>query len=439
VRCRLRERAPNDDAAFTDAGNAIVADGFGIMIYANGNRPTPLLRARKRSKMLGSQLHSGDARARLIATCALLVWIVAFLALRGWMVGHGATPLRWDVGWYVDIATRGYTFNGNISVGQNVAFLPAWPSLLNVLMRLGLAGPGAVLVLSLACAIGGSSLLFRALCAATTPATSAVACALAIASPFSMYFLNGYSESLYFLSMSAFWWALFARRDTALAALFAGLAGLVRPYGVVLAVVWAIEVARREHLAGTPPARIVARLAALGPLAIAGPLIVCLYHAHQFGDLFLYRNILGAWGADIVSSGWADFVNHLRVESRSLAVFHPSLVIAFPTEAARLLFWMGLAVTVAAARRAPPGITLYGLGLIAFCVGSTEGAANLGRHLATNIALPLGIVLLLSPHWTAQARQADHLRYGLLAAAFCLSLAAQMLFLSWFYQGRWVS
>ncbi|MET0232082.1 MAG: hypothetical protein ABW186_14205 [Rhodanobacteraceae bacterium] len=239
--------------------------------------------------------------------------------------------------------------------------------------------------------------------------------------------------------MSAFWWALFERRDAALAALFAGLAGLVRPYGVVLAVVWAIEVARREHLAGTPPLRIIARLAALGPLAIAGPLVVCLYDAHQFGDLFLYRNILGAWGADIVSSGGADFLNHLRVEWRSLAVFHPSLVSTFTPEVARLLIWMGLAVTLAAARRAPLGITLYGLGLIAFCVVSTEGAANLGRHIATNIALPLGIALLLSPRSTAQAGPADLLRFGLLAATFCISMAAQMLFLVWFYQGRWIS
>src|SRR5690242_20138431 len=156
---------------------------------------------------------------------ALLVWIGAFVALRAYVAEPGRA-LRWDAGWYLSIATQDYRFDGDITHQQSVAFLPGYPFLLRLLLLVGLPMQVTVLLACIACSIVGALLLFRALSASLGPVTSAYACALALASPFSLYFLNGYSESAYFLATAAFWWALLYRRDDGLAALFAGLAGI---------------------------------------------------------------------------------------------------------------------------------------------------------------------------------------------------------------------
>jgi hypothetical protein len=377
--------------------------------------------------------------ARWLFVGALSIWVIAFVAIRAWALAHGGAPLRWDASWYVDVANGGYRFNGNIASQQNVAFLPAYPYVLRLFLALGLQAPAAVLAMNLLCGVGGAALFFRALSAQTSATTGAWACALFVAAPFSLYFLNGYSESLYFLCMAAFWWGLWSRRDDGLAALFAALAGLVRPFGLLLALVWAVDVACRGRQSGQSWGRVATRVVTLAPLAIAGPLVICLYDDYRFGDLFLYRNILIAWGADVVSNGWPDFVNHLRIEWHMLAELHPTLILTFSTELARLLFWISIAVMLATARRAPIGVTLYGIGLVAFLLVSTEGAANLGRHLATNLSLPLGIALLTSPAPSAAARPRDFWRVGLLALIFVVSMDLQMQLVLRYFQGLWVS
>lgn len=383
---------------------------------------------------------SDIVRARRLFACALFIWVIAFLAVRCYVLAHGGTPLRWDAGWYVDVALRGYYFDGDITRQQNVAFLPAYPYALRLFVALGLQASTAVLLMCISCSIAGAILLFRALSTLTSPMVSASACVLFVASPFSLYFLNGYSESLYFLCMSAFWWALFTRRGDGLTTLFAGLAGLVRPFGILLALVWAINVAQRERHAGTPWRHIFARIAALGPLAISGPLALCLYDDYRFGDLFLYRNILVAWGADVVAGGWLDVINHLRVEWRSLAEFHPSLALVSPPDLARLLLWMSLAIIIIAARRVPKGVTIYGIGIFAFCLLTTEGGANLGRHLATNLAFPLGVVSMLLPLLPSmRPRGADLWRYGAIVVIGIVALILQMYLSLKYFQGSWVS
>jgi hypothetical protein len=263
---------------------------------------------------------------------------------------------------------------------------------------------------------------------------------LLVASPFSLYFLNGYSESLFLLLMGAFWWALLRRQDDVLAALLAGLAGLVRPFGLVLALVWAMDVALREHRAGTPARKIVARLAKFSPVAVLGPLLVSLYYSYRFGDLFLYRNILVAWGENTVAGvSLTAMADHFRVQWRLLFELHPQQLLTWPPELARTLLWVSLAVMAGAARRMPPQILAYGFGLIAFCLCTTTGGSNLGRHLATNIAFPLAAMLLLCPRERVAPGAMETWKRSLFSALVLVSFLVQMYFVTMYQRGSWVS
>lgn len=113
-----------------------------------------------------------------------------------------------------------------------------------------------------------------------------------MASPFSIYFLNGYSESLYLLFFGAFWWALLRRQDFALAALCAGLAGAVRPFGLVLAVVWLCALGWHAYRGRLSWRNAVLTAAIYLPLTACGLLLVSLFYYVKFGDLALYRNVM---------------------------------------------------------------------------------------------------------------------------------------------------
>ena len=41
-------------------------------------------------------------------------------------------PLRWDAGWYLDIAVHGYRWSPAAEGQQNVAFFPAYPALMSL-------------------------------------------------------------------------------------------------------------------------------------------------------------------------------------------------------------------------------------------------------------------------------------------------------------------
>jgi hypothetical protein len=376
---------------------------------------------------------SRPADARRVFAVALAAWIGLFIAVQAYVTTHGGGVGAWDAGWYRSIAQSGYTFDGNIAHQQPVAFLPAYPYLLRLPLALGLPLAAAILLTCVTCAVGGMVLLFRALSAALGPNTAAYACALFVASPFSFYFLNGYSESLFLLAMGAFWWALLQRRDEPLAALFAGLAGLVRPFGVLLAFVWAIDVVLRGRRNGAPLRETATRLFAFGPLAVMGPLLVCLYYGYRFGDLFLYRNILVAWGDNVVAGSLAEAVDHLRVELRTLIEWHPAEILSWPPELARLLLWASVAMVGIASRRIPPQLVAYAFALIAFCLCLTASGSNLGRHLATNIAFPVAVTLALC------APQARPWKMMLFIAITLGALTLQMYYAARYFRVIWVS
>jgi len=392
-----------------------------------------------RSRVSARQEDEAPARESAYA-CLLLgvvtvAWVVAFFAIQHFVVAPGQPVLRWDSGWYLNVAQFGYHFDGNIARSQNVAFLPALPLLERAMLAIGLGAPLAVYVPVIGCALAGVALLYRALTARFAPLWSAAACALLIASPFSLYFLNGYSEPVYLACLGAFFWALWRRRDIALAALFAGLGSAVRPYGLVLVFVWSANVAIQAHREGRSARYIVQRLLAYGPLCVAGFVLTSLFFYWQFGDLLLYRNIMVSWYVDIIPSRANGFGDHLITVWRMMGTIDFAHGIP-STQLARIIFWSAPVVVACAARRLPLAATLYAALLFAFIVVVAETGADLGRHLSTNVALPFGLLAIL---WPPTEAQPTRWRATAIALAVIAAAAMQGWLAAGYFRGEWVS
>jgi hypothetical protein len=362
-------------------------------------------------------------------------WIAVFVLIRVVAILQGHPAGVWDVGWYLDIAANGYHFDGDITSAQNVAFLPGLPLLESPLLRLGLPGNLAAAIICIGAALIGIVLLRRALQAHAAPLWSAAACSLVMACPFSMYFLNGYPESLFFACLCAFLWALWTRKSDALAALFAGLSCAVRPYGILLAVVWAFCVVADAMRERKRPRDVLLRLAIFGPLCVSGLLLTSLYFYARYGDLFLYRNIMVAWGFNAVAAPH-DLVDRFATLWRALVNSNNS---TDPILIGRAMFWGGLVLMPLAARRIPAALTFYALLLFAFVLATTESGANLGRHLSTNLALPLGILSLIWSPRSAGESLPTRMQILAISLIWIAAITAQVFLIGSFSHKLWVS
>lgn len=375
---------------------------------------------------------------------ALAAWIVCFLTVRTLVIAYGGTMMAWDVGWYLHIALKGYHFGGDIMTQEPVAFLPMFPMALRALLGLGLSNSTAVLMVCVGSASCGMLLLYRGLSARVGAHWSALACALFMAAPFSMYFLNGYSEALYLLFFGAFWWSLLRHSDFALAALSAGLATGVRPFGVLLAVAWAAALWREVHQVRLTWPEAVRIFVLFGPLTIVGILCVSLFYYYQFGDLFLYRNALLAWSQDLVQGlPRSALLTPFDVSLNNLVELFrldPSASLALPATIARLLLWAFVLLLPFVLRQLPLETMAYGIGLLLFCIATSAGYA-IGRHMATNLVLPLAVLALVWP--VRDAREGNtppaKWRLGLTGFLFAAGMSVQAFLLARFFHGHWVS
>lgn len=219
-------------------------------------------------------------------------------------------PARFDAGWYLSIARKGYDWNDALRGHRNAfAFLPAFPVAMRVagdLLTLPakvtrspefLGGGdarvlwGGVLV-SVLC-FGLALQNIRSLCALDGAGAreQGRAAMIVAAYPFALFFSAPYTEGLTLFAMTGT--VLAARRGLLLSAALLGiLTGLARSNGwtlsVALLAVWAIE-----HRSGD---RRAARfLVALCPLAGLGAFLASVFH--RTGNALDWVWAQGAWGA----------------------------------------------------------------------------------------------------------------------------------------------
>jgi hypothetical protein len=207
--------------------------------------------------------------------------------------------VRWDGGWYVDIAQHGYRYNGNS--GDNVAFFPLFPMLMRALGWLGLNPLAAGILISNACFLTSLWVFYRFVREEFGRARLAeLATSFLAFGPAALWCSIGYTESLYFLLTVAMCWALW-RKHPVWGAVCGVLAGLTRSNAITLALpalvlAWPmVRTAWQE--------RAVGRLALLACAVLSpwiGYMIYAGYLQIAFGDWRANQLAsLAGWGAEL--------------------------------------------------------------------------------------------------------------------------------------------
>ncbi|HUU33924.1 MAG TPA: mannosyltransferase family protein, partial [Vicinamibacterales bacterium] len=213
----------------------------------------------------------------------------------------GNLPARFDAGWYLSIATRGYEYSPNLRRQQNLVFFPAFPTLMHLasllVARQVLWAGTLVSMLAFAWA---ARYLYRLAREMMDGDRAAAAVALLSAYPFAIFFSAPYTEALFLLTMLGAWYHL--RRDERWAAFAWGfVAGLTRPNGCLLSVPLAlIALAPLWRPGGLrrPPggwASIADRLVVAAAPGL-GMLVYSAYIYEITGDPLMWVRLQGAWG-----------------------------------------------------------------------------------------------------------------------------------------------
>ena len=150
-------------------------------------------------------------------------------------------PLRWDAGWYLQIAENGYDYipEAGADAQQNIVFFPAYPMVTRaVAMLLGHHQPAFVaagMIVSLTAFLFALAYLYAFARDELGEERAPIALWLIAAYPFALFFGAIYTESLFMLAaLGAF--HHFRRREFVRAGWWGLALGLTRPNGALLSV-----------------------------------------------------------------------------------------------------------------------------------------------------------------------------------------------------------
>ena len=165
-------------------------------------------------------------------------------------------PLRWDTGWYLNIAIEGYQWSADIDGQQNVAFFPGYPLLTRwvatligaqsisrdqldrpprlVMRRFQQRFVAAAMLITFVGFAWGMVFLYRLAREHLDPEATRSSLILLATYPFAVFFSAAYTESLMLLAMVAAFYH-FRHEKWIAAAGWGLLAGLTRPNGFLLA------------------------------------------------------------------------------------------------------------------------------------------------------------------------------------------------------------
>lgn len=146
-------------------------------------------------------------------------------------------PARFDAGWYLGIATEGYSFRPRREdLQQPLVFFPAMPMAMRVVSPLvGRQPLWAGVLVSIVAFAWAATYLFHLARRHMDEAQAAMAVALLAAYPFALFYSAPYTEALFLLAATGTWYH-FVRDDVWATSAFGLLAGLTRPNGCLLSV-----------------------------------------------------------------------------------------------------------------------------------------------------------------------------------------------------------
>ena len=210
---------------------------------------------------------------------------------------------RWDSGWYLGIARRGYSFNEAKS--SSVAFYPLFPYLSRYLGTLIGSMPVAGLILSNAATVGAVYYLRRLGALLHGDGVGKLASILLLVFPTSLFLSAFYTEGL-FVCLAAGSMYYYLRGQFLWCGLLGFLAMLTRSTGLVLFVALALDLGvslyRREQ-------RPSPRMAALF-LIPAGLAVFMLMQYVQVGDPLAFSKTMKHWGR-VAAWPWQGIVDAL--------------------------------------------------------------------------------------------------------------------------------
>ena len=203
-------------------------------------------------------------------------------------------PARWDTGWYMGIATNGYSFDPAASgTMQNIAFFPMYPMLMRYL---GLFAARQVIwvgvAISITAFLWATLYIFRLARTRLGDDAAAAGVGFLAVYPFALFFSAAYTESLFLLATVASCFH-FERDQLAKAATWGLVAGLTRPNGCLLSVVLALMALRQWQT--TSWQAMTARILSASAPGI-GMLIFSAYIYFLTGTSFQWASQHGAWG-----------------------------------------------------------------------------------------------------------------------------------------------
>jgi hypothetical protein len=215
-------------------------------------------------------------------------------------------PLRWDAGWYLNIARIGYMWTPrDAGRQQNIAFFPAFPMAMRVLGyvfgRSGLAYLYAGVLISHVAFLVALVLLFELAREELGDRSGAAAAVVLLATyPFSVFHGAVYTESLYLLGVLGAMLSM-KHRHWGRAALWGLLVGLTRPNGFILSAtlgVLLLETAwDTSRTALTTFWRSIPMPAVLAVAApIVGAAVYCLFIWQFTGNPLQWSEQHAAWG-----------------------------------------------------------------------------------------------------------------------------------------------
>jgi hypothetical protein len=240
----------------------------------------------------------------------------------GNLIAHEAVsrPLeiwaRWDSEWYLMIASDGYTGDDRYAglryePHAAAGFLPLYPLLIRALAPvLGPVGSGVLI--SNVCLAVALVLLYRLVLlevgGARGESAALAACVALLVHPSSLFLSAVYAESL-FLALSLAVFLCARQRRFAAAGIFAGLATLTRPFGVLLVIPilweWWAEYRGDSARDGAQKAYTWSALWVFPvPIALAAYMFFC---RSVFGDPLAFVHRQGSWRGSF-SGPWRAFV-----------------------------------------------------------------------------------------------------------------------------------
>ena len=328
---------------------------------------------------------------------------------------------RWDAGWYLGIATRGYKWQqGEAETQQNVAFFPAFPMLTRVLGRI-LGGSSMASYLIAGVIISHAAFLWgliyfhrlaRQDLGSDEKATWAVY--LLATYPFAMFYGAVYTESLFFLGCVGAIVEL--RRQRLLrAAAWGLLVGLSRPNGFLLTVTLAAVAAPglfRDGLWSRRALTVAATIAA----PVAGVVAFSGYVWWLTGNPLQWSAQHAAWGRTF--EGLAPFMSVAQVVSEQ-GIGH--YVTAAPYDA------LNAAAIVTTLALLVPLWRSFGVPYVLFVCANLipplfkGGVMSMGRLCATLFPIFLVLALKLSPRAA----------FGVTLACLALQAFLAVLFYTW--------